>query len=71
MNGHYHSNALATGTQLVVDLEQMLHNDPAEGRRVLRSLLTSPITVTPRQTADGIVYDYHADARLDAVLAGC
>jgi site-specific DNA recombinase len=61
---------IAAGGQLIVDLEDMLQNDPAEGRRVLRSLLLGIIKVTPKDTASGIVFEYHGECRLDPILAG-
>jgi hypothetical protein len=56
---------------LIVDLEDLLHRDPATGRDVLRTLLATPITVTPKETTDGVVWEYNAQARLDGLLAGC
>ena len=62
---------LASGDQMMVDLEDLLQRDPETGRDVLRTLLTTPITVTPRETADGVAFEYSAQARLDGPLAGC
>lgn len=59
------------GGRLIVDLEDLLHRDPATGRDVLRTLLATPITVTPKETTDGVVWEYNAQARLDGLLAGC
>jgi site-specific DNA recombinase len=61
---------LAAGGQLLVDLEDLLLNDPTEGRRVLRTLLVGAITVTPMETAGGIMFEYRGEGRLDPILAG-
>jgi hypothetical protein len=45
---------VAKGRRLVTDGQ----NDPAEGRRVLPSLLTTSVTVTPRQACDRVVFDW-------------
>ncbi len=62
--------ALEAGGRIVVDLEDLLARDPAEGRAVLRSLLTTPISVSPVETPEGRCFDFHADARLDGILSG-
>jgi site-specific DNA recombinase len=64
------SESLAAGGQIVVDLEHLLESDPAEGRRVLRTLLVGPIVVTPKETAGGVAFEYRAQCRLDTILAG-
>jgi len=61
---------LVAGGQVIVDLEHLLESDPAEGRRVLRTLLVGAITVTPVETADGVAFDYRGQGRLDPVLPG-
>jgi len=40
------------------------------GRAMLRDLLASPITITPRETPEGVVFEYRGVSRLDVVLAG-
>jgi hypothetical protein len=62
---------LADGGQWIVDLEEIVERDPAEGRRVLRELLAGPITVRPVETEDGgVAFDYSAEAKLDPVFTG-
>ena len=40
------------------DLRQTLEADPVAGRQALRYLLSGPIVVTPRQTAEGLTFDF-------------
>jgi site-specific DNA recombinase len=68
---------LAAGGDIVVDLEDLLQNDPATGRGILRALLVGPITVTPVGTAKRArggrpvtVFDYRGEAVLDPLLSG-
>jgi hypothetical protein len=54
--------SLTFAEYLMTPLRRELRKDPAAGRQVLRRLLLGPITVTPRLTADGIVFDFAGQA---------
>lgn len=58
----------APSTQTVA--VKLQDSDDGTSRGVLRSLLTTPITVTAHETAEGVVFDFRAQARLDGVFAG-
>lgn len=61
---------LEESQELLCDLQGTLEADPVAGRGVLRSLLVSPITVTPVKTDSGLVFEYLGQGAFDRVLAG-
>jgi site-specific DNA recombinase len=54
--------SLTFAEYLMTPLRRELRREPAAARQVLRRLLLGPITVTPRLTAEGIVFDFAGQA---------
>ncbi len=55
---------------ILTDLQFMLESDPVAGRHIIRWLLPEPITVTPVQTHEGVVWEYVGRGALDRLLTG-
>jgi hypothetical protein len=55
---------------LLTDLQSTLESDPVAGRHIVRWLLPEPITLTPLETPEGVVWEYLGRGALDRLLTG-
>ena len=55
---------------ILTDLQFTLESDPVAGRHIVRWLLPEPITVTPVETPEGVVWEYLGRGALDRLLTG-